>query len=630
MLYENMGVVKHSSYRVAIEEKELLEAFIKVDDTHYRLLLTDEKDQRGRYVHRFAAEIIPHEEKPVSLRVSFYTAKDTDTPTLIYEDKNPLYVKNEVIRAELENVVMIEMEGIDCSFDVGTITVDNSFSWNTTLFLFFLVAGGLLFHGLGQVLDCVINIVKKREMAADSSVFANGFLAVCLLFGIIMCMALPLNKVGNDEETHLQAVMQLASFPSGELHISESIANQISVTEFNNPDAQPMGLIEQAEFNEALSKDGDYKTGIHSLRFYLMGSRVPAYLSMAAAMKIGKGLSLPWVVICIMVRLANLFTYALIMYLAIRVLPKGRALMAVIGLLPQNIFLASTCSYDPFVTACMCAGVAFFVRLTEEFKVKYVALMILFMFLSCLIKAVYAPMLLLGFMLPRETFKNKQQRAYFYVAILFAFIITILLFIMPTVIAPSESGDTRGTEAVSEVSQIGFILGNPFTYAGILLSQMVRWIPQCFIGPDCTTFMGHLVNGSTEFKGYFVPVFLVIVTLLLAGIAVKVINKNNGGLNMIQRGWGLFMCFGASVLVWTSMYVAFTAPGAREIAGVQGRYFIPLFFPVYYMLGADVPAGELTGRLAPLRPLWYHILLEITAIILAMSVWTSVISRYCI
>ena len=35
------------------------------------------------------------------------------------------------------------------------------------------------------------------------------------------------------------------------------------------------------------------------------------------------------------------------------------------------------------------------------------------------------------------------------------------------------------------------------------------------------------------------------------------------------------------MLVWTSMYIAFTPPGNTYIEGVQGRYYLPFLFLVW-------------------------------------------------
>ena len=105
--------------------------------------------------------------------------------------------------------------------------------------------------------------------------------------------------------------------------------------------------------------------------------------------------------------------------------------------------------------------------------------------------------------------KDRRRLTGFLIVSLIIFAGFIGSFILPTVMAPAETGDLRGG-ATSEVSQVGYILQDPLGYAMLLIRMIISWIPQCFIGPDCTTFMGALVNGSTAFQGYYVPYFLLI------------------------------------------------------------------------------------------------------------------------
>ncbi len=127
--------------------------------------------------------------------------------------------------------------------------------------------------------------------------------------------------------------------------------------------------------------------------------------------------------------------------------------------------------------------------------------------------------------------------------------------------APAETGDLRGG-ATSEVSQVGYILQDPLGYAMLLIRMIISWIPQCFIGPDCTTFMGALVNGSTAFQGYYVPYFLLI---LWFQVTEPLLDEREAIPGALQKLWIFLMTGACSVLIWTSMYVAFTVPGSDII-----------------------------------------------------------------
>ena len=474
----------------------------------------------------------------------------------------------------------------------------------------FLLIGAAVFSGV---------LIKNPHIA---------FFFICVLSGLAMTAALPQNKVGNDEETHLQAVMDMAGIP-GELHISHTILNSLMVTEYNDPDYQPGTREEMELFDSWLSGTGDYKAGENTPDFYTMPGRMPAYAFMALFVKLAKGLSLSWPAVFLAGRLGNLLLYTALMFLAVRRTPVGKYLLLLIALFPENVFLACTYSYDPFITGCLSLGTAAFLR--ELFRRegtadwKNVCLMLLAFFLGCLPKAVYAPLLLMALLLPAAGFRRKGGSLLYRLAVAGLFCMLLATFILPTVLAPAETGDLRGG-ATSEVSQVGYILSNPVDYALVLISQMIRWIPQCFFGPDCTTFMGHLVSGYTEFKGYW-PVYL----LLLAAVVLLGGDRPEDGeeassaraFRLPERAWILLTAGASAVLIWTSMYVAFTEPGAREIAGVQGRYFIPLMYPLYLL-----PAHR--GKLVRVPDICYHLIVGILAGALALTVWTTVLSRFCL
>lgn len=497
---------------------------------------------------------------------------------------------------------------------------------------------------------CLLLLFFFRDFFSGKPEWA--LLLILLTLGTAMTVSLPRNKVGYDEETHLQAVMDIASFP-GQLHIADPVMNALIVTDLNNPVYQPGTLEETEDFDAYLRRYGDYKAGNNTPDFYTMPNRIPSYLSMAAMVKLGKGLSLSWPFLLTLGRLGNLLLYALLMFFAVRITPVGKLLLLVIALFPQNVFLASTFSYDPFVTGCLMLAFALFLRElwkgpSEKADLRSRGLMLLFFFFGCLSKAVYAPLVLTALLLSGTGLRGKKERYAYRLFVILVFCLLIISFILPTVFAPKATGDLRGG-ATSEISQVGFILQNPLSYALILLSQMIRWIPQCFFGADVTSFMGHLVNGDTKFHGLYIGC-----TLLLA-LAVLLEGRGQGqkpeqkpeqkleqkpeprSFNVLERLWIFLMIGACSVLIWTSMYVAFTEPGAREIAGVQGRYFIPLLYPLYLLFA--VRAGKRTkgalaegGKgpiLATHLDLWYYFTESAAAGILLVTVFAAVLSRFC-
>ncbi len=159
-----------------------------------------------------------------------------------------------------------------------------------------------------------------------------------------MCVALPRDKVGYDEEEHLKAVIDMAAFPGRGVPLSDAIYDQLSVNMYSSSDLLPDSLEETEELDDYLAANGDYEDGEHVFDHDMLKNRAPAYGAMALAMKLGMLMGLSWPLVLLMTRLANLLMYTLLMYLAIRKAPVGRWLLLLIGLFPQNIFMAATLS----------------------------------------------------------------------------------------------------------------------------------------------------------------------------------------------------------------------------------------------------------------------------------------------
>lgn len=645
-LYVNSGVLFKADDRILYDVNANAAVETGADGTVHIVFNGDE----GVYINKLLFGVENRTEAPLNLKV---TVKCGDK-THVYEDLNPIYVATEVVNLNLSGISEICIGSADAGneakggFSVGSIMVDNTLNKNHAVVIFAALFG----FALTLLILFKETFIKKPELL---------FLLVCGTMGISMIAALPRTKVGYDEETHLQSVVAMANFPEDELSMSREALYQMIITEYNNPEAMPETAEETAELDGVLSEKCDYQEGESNPDFKVMANRAPAYFFMALGAKIAMALGFSWTGLMVMIRLFNLIMYTAMMYAAIRLLPFGKQLMTLIGLFPQMVFMAVTCSYDPFIMGCASLGYAFMLK-----GRKYTVPMLIAFLLACLPKAVYAPIILMGIgvnaipekeaLLTEKDKDNKSRRLWILLTGVAVFAVLIAIFILPTVMDPSESGDIRGGE-VSEMSQIGFILEHPLTYAGILLGQMIRWAGKCWFGPDCMTYMGHIVNGATDFRGYYGAYMIMLaVTVALSysgkfklpSAAVHEVEaagyceESRPGLNAAKRALMIIAVFLSAVLIWTAMYVSFTLPGAPEIAGVQGRYFVPLMFPLYLAMSgagaAEYPKGEAAGagsealpaggRLESVPAVCYYLLEIAELTVLALTVWTAVICAF--
>lgn len=130
------------------------------------------------------------------------------------------------------------------------------------------------------------------------------------------------------------------------------------------------------------------------------------------------------------------------------------------------------------------------------------------------------------------------------------------------------SGDSRSV-GTSTIGQISYILANPLTYAGVLLKEMFGTLGSYTIFG--VPYVAYAYLGTAPFWVNW----LLILTGIFAAVFTAVKEKLGKGIGALTH----LMHFGVAAIVFSSMYISYTAVGSDQILGVQGRYFIPLFLP---------------------------------------------------
>ena len=498
------------------------------------------------------------------LKIGTYDSYGQETEKVI-QDACPQYLDTSyvVIEGKVRYITLSfdfpESETRERSLLISGMGIQNEFAWNGFRMLF--TAAVVLLFGLLWI---------YREVFAAS--VEKGFLTVALLLGIVMIVLLPPNKVSWDEEIHFYRAYCIASYPGG-VQVSQTIANEFVAGEATWPYNQPDTKEERTAFCEYLNKNADYRGTEFVQGRTLAGIYTPGYLSQALFLKIGIFLKLPFSWAFVLGRLGNLLFYALTMFFAIRILPVGKRILSVIGLMPTSLYLACVYSYDATVIACVSLGLAVLIRelLNKDRQISWKSYWLcgISLVFGILPKAVYAPLVLLGFLLPKEKFVDKKQRFLMKAGIFFAFFFLMATFVLPTLLNPGAIGDDRGG-ATSGASQLSFILHNPLTYTKILVYEIWSTLPEYLCGSQVFGQLGHLVASPA---GLLMPIL---------ALTVFFTDREKGlyGIGKREKVWFFLGCGTCMVLVWTALYLAYTVPGASRIAGVQPRYYLPLLLPV--------------------------------------------------
>lgn len=405
------------------------------------------------------------------------------------------------------------------------------------------------------------------------------FMALVMLIGSVYIMAQPPTPVSHDEQLHY----------ANTTYISWGATYNISVSDYYIYSMYTQRAyydIFQKGQREAWVEEINTVDGQGELMSYTASTglaSIPYYLT-AIVLYILRIFKFNFITRYLLGKFTNLFIYACCFGLSIKMLKgRGKLLMAMVGLIPTNILLASSYGYDWWVIAVVALGFAIFIselQTHDKISTKKFALSTLVICAGMLPKAVYFPLLLPMMLLKKDRYENsKKCRAITVIGAL----ALVLSFILPLIIsvdsgAVAGGGDIRGGSDVNAAGQIAFILGNLGEYMKVLFGYM-----KDYLNPDKSyAFLtGTAYQGAGE---YFT------VCLIVLAVAAALDNSNETvfkGREPVAVFGSYLGVFGAVVVVITALYVAYTGVGSATVSGCQPRYLAPIVFPFLFFVGEN-------------------------------------------
>ena len=463
--------------------------------------------------------------------------------------------------------------------------------------------------GIGAMLIFYREYIGKR--------IEIGFLIISISVGTLLSLSLPANKVSWDEEVHFSQSFWMSNYRTP-VSVSPAITQEFIAGIDTWPYNQPGTAEEQREFDNYLDLAGDYRNGGITWSADLNKTIFTGYAGEALLLKAGQLFHLPFSLVYKLGRLGNLFIYCIALYFAIKKTPVGKGIMVFLGLMPEPMMLAGVYSYDPTVTAFMYLSFAYILSavLEPDKKItwKEYAVIMLAFFWGCRIKAVYAPLLLTGLLIPADHFRSRREKLIMKGGMILRCLGLMASFALPVIFSPSETGDVRG-DNTSEAGQMSYVLGQPVAYAKILIQNIFHTLPSYVIGEKSLGLLGH--QGEVSFPW-----------LLYAGSAAVILTGGQSScgkrLDWKQKLWIFILASAAVVLVWTSMYVIFTTPGNTYIDGVQGRYYIPFLFLVWLVLNPKWVTVHLKNKD------YYGLVLALSGGMLLAVYYINVLQKFCL
>lgn len=585
----------------------------KVKETRIQLELPD-----TYYIKKLRLEL------PIEENAGFTVAvhgKEFHTGELVYCSINPKLDAGIANVDKAGNALeLVLLTGEEPDLPELKLTVTNDVSPNPVRMVFFAVFFLTLYLVFGAGKGMWIQMKEKPQW----------FFAISALFlGGLIIMGVGTNQVSYDEHVHAKSAYKL-SFGST-IETTEAAMQMVGNTlpYFNNPEER-----ELVEAYEDLMNDPDYIAPDigHQSRFPRAETRV--YYPMAAGFYLGRTLHVGFANMVALAKLGNLLCYIFIVFWAVKKARGYEMIVAGIGLLPNNLFVASALSYDALVTSCLLLGYVLLLNeiLTpgEKIKPENALVMLLSFVVGCLSKPVYIVMALMLLFLPSKKFHNKWMAAVFKVSVAVLAGLMIYNIFFPTPVAGGDyqlvsnvafSGDKRSV-GTSTMGQIAYILHNPLVYTKTLLKEMFGMLFSYILGG--VPYAGYAYLGTAPFQVNWLLILTGIFAALFAGIKEK-IGKVIGGLTHLMN-------FGVAAIVFSSMYISFTSVGNSQIMGVQGRYFVPLFLPFlssFFGAGEGKQKGIISGknRLRDLCGVYERIIFGIMWGVNLYMIWTLVILK---
>ncbi len=311
-----------------------------------------------------------------------------------------------------------------------------------------------------------------------------------------------------------------------------------------------------------------------------VGGAETLYWPSAIAVTICRLLGLGFVPTLYAGRLVNMALFVWLSTMAVKIAPAGKSIFAAVGLLPMTMHLAASFSRDAlsiglflfFTALCL-----YYALEKQNIRLPDILLLAAIAFAAGPTKQVYAPLLLMCFLIPsaKFIFKGRALPKLGVIAVKCgivlcgsgAFINVILNMVLG---APAQLDAVPNVviDSIPLADQIVYtlhdILTRPFYIALLLLRTLVE---------QGLTWVQQMVGGSLSYFNLNISWGFVLVLVVLLVVAI-IPEPDEKRLAMRSRLWLTPVALGTialailACLLWTPTYY-------ETLYGVQGRYFLP-------------------------------------------------------
>ena len=417
---------------------------------------------------------------------------------------------------------------------------------------------------LGVILSFAFYKIKRENIKIETL-----FLMLVIPIGIMYMLLIPIGRVP-DEAHHFYRAYEVSK---GHL-ISEKYNDKMGGNYFSE------------KFKDVFVERNNYQKELDNITlkkdnteiFYAFSNTslysFVNYIPQAVGIKIGDILNLPIIFIAMLGRLTNFAIWALLMYYAIKKMPFKKISVLFTMFMPIVLQEAASLSADALTLGTSFFFISYILELRYNKEKKYelkdkVILAIAAIVLS-LCKIVYLPLCLLMFLIPYGKFMNKKSK---YIEIgLLAFIVVSLNLIWLKI---SSQFLVEFNVGVNSTEQIIYVLKNPILFIVTVFATVYKYF---------SYYLNSMVGGSLC---YLDVALSDLFTYSIIFIIIFVILLDSSSIKKYDKWYFCAIALMVFLLIFTSLYVQWTPVGYENVMGVQGRYLIPLFIPLFILCNTD-------------------------------------------
>ncbi|MCI8346526.1 MAG: DUF2142 domain-containing protein [Bacilli bacterium] len=455
-----------------------------------------------------------------------------------------------------------------CNLHISKFSSSHLFIFVALIFLNIIFIGGYAFL-----------FRKKEDLKVEKL-----YLMMIIPLGLFYLFLFPVNQMP-DENTHL---MRISEISLG--HLSSKMESKKGI-QGRYMDANLSKVIGANRYKEVI-KRSKIKSS-KDLSFYHFANTAlysfVCYLPQTMGMLIAKTMNLPIIFQVYMARLFNFLVFILLTYQALKLIPIKKSCFFLILFFPIVLQEAVSLSPDALTIAASMFFIAyvFHLRYKEESLItkKEIGVLALTSIVLSLCKIVYLPICFLIFFIPRQKFSSRKRKN---IMVLWIVLISILINLIWLSISKNFLPKTNG---INSGSQLHYILTDFLSY-GMTAFRTYDITGKDLLFHSFGNSLGNLNIRISEL--YIIPIMLLFLIFVLYDNDQnkRIIIKNS------EKVWIIFLILGVVALISTSLYLQWTPVGSSTIAGIQGRYFIPIYFllPFLFTKYKLLPRKEFLNR----------------------------------